>query len=788
MKNFFFLIVFVTTSFSQQSRIELHSHFSQILGITKSYNIFFPEGYDAETDHYPVVYLFRGAVDEWADPMEDASRRGTIKTVFDSLYAKNRIGKMILVMPGLSAPATINEYAYVIDDLIPHIDSVYRTIPTRWHRAMDGFSLGGLIVTNLMAEAPQFFCSAGSYDGTLSLFNNSLFSAASPSLIYSLKQMQLLYHTASVGGNNNANNQTTFGILNAKGIYNALPSFLLNPSASHNWYYADWHMGITLPFHWQKISSAANTLNAQFSGQFNTGKQSGTVIPAWDVLSSGHHVRSMLFMTSNNGSTWTRLLSTTDSVRQFAWNTSLYPDGTLYKLKIIAASDTLFGSDEMLPFTVDNPGNAVPDIYLTDMSDTLRGLGAIGFYAADADGDALHLSLAISYDDGQTWEIIDSAIANTGTYPVDFTTLPNGNSVRFKMSAADHSVAAASISGRHIIANKRYSLAHVDIIHVTGLSDAAITVTTGDPTTIVQSDYDIVVNENNGVKTYSVINALGIEVVKDATELDGVTEGPLFDGMRLLIKDYPTPAVQYDSSRWIIGTSPLTGYTSLIDVFMEFDTVAATPLPYDYEIRISNSFVDTTLGLFGTTATPIPFTVWNTTLNRKAGVVFVEIDMNGIISRNDELFIIEHDSLHSQLLTWHVQFIGNEGIANPVAGDVWKIRILKPLSKNDSYRFTALPVWVDNIGELPNRYSLEQNYPNPFNPSTTIRFSVAQSGNVTVKVFDLLGREIARPVNKYLPGGVYDIEWNAAGFSSGVYFYRFESGPYSQVRKMVILK
>ncbi|MHB1051292.1 MAG: alpha/beta hydrolase-fold protein [Bacteroidota bacterium] len=788
MKNLLLLFAFITISVSQHSRIELHSHFSTTLGISKSYNILFPEGYDSESNHYPVMYLFRGAVDEWADPLEDASRRGNIKTVVDSLYAKNRIGKMILVMPGLSAPATANEYTYITNDLIPHIDTTYRTIPTRWHRAMDGFSLGGLIVTNLMAGAPQLFCSAGSYDGTLSLFNNSLFSNASPSLIYSLSQMQLLYHTASVGGNNNANNQTTFSILNSKGIYNSLPSFLLNPSASHNWYYADWHMGISLPLHWQKIASTGNMLNTQFLDQFNTKKQSGTDTPAWEFASIGHQVRSMLFVTSNRGNTWTRLLSTTDSVRQYSWNTSTYPDGTLYALKIIAASDTLFGSDEMLPFTIDNPGNAVPDIYFSDMPDTLRGMGSIGFYASDADGDALNLSLSVSHNDGQTWVPLDSASANTGTFPIDFSMLPNGHSVRFKLSAADNIVTSTTITGSHVIDNKRYSLAHVDINHVTGISDAVITVTTGDPTKIIQSDYDIVIHVENGVTTYSVINSLGVEVVKNATELDGVTEGPLFDGMRLLIKNYPSPTVHHDSTRWSVGSSPLTGYTSLIDVFMEFGTVVAAPLPYDYEIRISNSIVDTTLGLFGTAATPIPFIVWNTTLDRKSGVVFVEIDMNGIISRNDELFIIENDSLHPELLTWHVQFVGNEGSPNPVAGDILKIRILKPLTNIDSYRFTAIPVSVRNTIDPPLRYFLDQNYPNPFNPVTTIRFSVEHPGNVTVKIFDLLGREISRPVNNYLPGGVYDITWNAAGFSSGIYFYQFESGSYTQVRKMVILK
>lgn len=777
----------MSLSYSQQSRIELHSHFSNILGITKSYNIFFPEGYDSETDHYPVVYLFRGAVDEWADPMEDASRRGNIKTVFDSLYSKKRIGKMILVMPGLSAPATANEYTYIVNELIPHIDSAYRTIPTRWHRAMDGFSLGGLIVTNLLAGAPRYFCSAGSYDGTLSLFNNTLFSDASPSLVYALGQIQLLYHTATVGGNNSANNQATFAVLNSKGIYNSLPSFSLNAGASHNWYYADWHMGITLPLHWEKMSHAVNSLSLHFTGEFNAEKQSGTVIPAWIMESSGSKIRTMLFMSSDNGKTWSRIFYSDDSVRQYAWNTALYPDGTLYKLKLIAASDTLFGSDETLPFTVDNPGNAVPDIHFTGVPDTLRGDGEITYYAADADGDPLQLSLHISYNDGATWHLIDSAMINTGSRSVDFSMMPNSNAVRFLLECTDGNVAASTISARHIIANNRYVLAGARIEHTTGTGDAHFTVTTSDPSKIIQAEYDIVINDTNDGTTYSVINALGIEVVKGAAELDGVTEGPSFDGMRLLIKDYPVPQIWNDSTRWINGSSPLIGHTVLVDVFMESDTVRAVPLPYDYEIRISDSMTDTTLGLFGTVPQPIPFTVWNTTKDRKANVVFVEIDMNGKISRNDEIFIIEKDAENNSILSWHVQFIGNDGDPNPLPGDVFRVRVLKPLTAADSYRLYAIPT-SSTEHAFPASLSLQQNYPNPFNPVTTIRFSIAEQSDTELKIFDMLGRTVSVLVNKKLAAGVYEAMWNATGMASGIYYYRLTAGDFTSVKKMILLR
>jgi len=131
---------------TQESRIELHNLSSAILGTQKNFNIFLPDGYDQEDERYPVVYLFRGNEREWANPTEDGSRRGNIKTVADGLYGEGKIGKVILVMPGLSEPATDQDFAFVLNELIPYIDRSYRTLPSRWLRGMDGFSYGGLSV------------------------------------------------------------------------------------------------------------------------------------------------------------------------------------------------------------------------------------------------------------------------------------------------------------------------------------------------------------------------------------------------------------------------------------------------------------------------------------------------------------------------------------------------------------------------------------------------------------------------------------------------------------------
>jgi hypothetical protein len=85
-------------------------------------------------------------------------------------------------------------------------------------------------------------------------------------------------------------------------------------------------------------------------------------------------------------------------------------------------------------------------------------------------------------------------------------------------------------------------------------------------------------------------------------------------------------------------------------------------------------------------------------------------------------------------------------------------------------------------------FKLEQNYPNPFNPATTINFTLPQSGLVTLKVYDILGNEVATLVNKEMNAGSNSIIWNAANLSSGVYFYTLNQNNYSITKKMLLLK
>ncbi len=98
------------------------------------------------------------------------------------------------------------------------------------------------------------------------------------------------------------------------------------------------------------------------------------------------------------------------------------------------------------------------------------------------------------------------------------------------------------------------------------------------------------------------------------------------------------------------------------------------------------------------------------------------------------------------------------------------------------------PTKLDEETQAIYDYSLSTNYPNPFNPSTTIIFSISQSGHVSLKVFDILGSEIAELVDENKSAGTYSVKFDALNLSSGIYFYSLNASGFSKVRKMLLLK
>ncbi|MGD9899659.1 MAG: Ig-like domain-containing protein, partial [Calditrichaceae bacterium] len=104
-------------------------------------------------------------------------------------------------------------------------------------------------------------------------------------------------------------------------------------------------------------------------------------------------------------------------------------------------------------------------------------------------------------------------------------------------------------------------------------------------------------------------------------------------------------------------------------------------------------------------------------------------------------------------------------------------------------KVTADPTGIEDIiSELPTKFVIGQNYPNPFNPNTHIRFGLPYAGEVRIEVYNILGQKVATIFDGYKPAGYHVVDFHANQLSSGIYFYRIESGKFNAVKKMVIMK
>ena len=122
-------------------------------------------------------------------------------------------------------------------------------------------------------------------------------------------------------------------------------------------------------------------------------------------------------------------------------------------------------------------------------------------------------------------------------------------------------------------------------------------------------------------------------------------------------------------------------------------------------------------------------------------------------------------------------------------GDGMKDLIIGEYSGNFTYYKNLLPTSVNDAEQMtPAQFSLSQNYPNPFNPVTSIRFSISHAGPVSLKIFDMIGRNVATLVDGEMMRGNHSVQWNAAAMPSGVYFYTLQSGGSTRTRKLVLLK
>ena len=159
---------------------------------------------------------------------------------------------------------------------------------------------------------------------------------------------------------------------------------------------------------------------------------------------------------------------------------------------------------------------------------------------------------------------------------------------------------------------------------------------------------------------------------------------------------------------------------------------------------------------------------------------------------NNQGFAIERKHISGDWL--RIGFIEGNGtttepqnysfVDNSISSGKYQYR-LKQIDFNGTYEYSKI---VEVEITAPTKYSLEQNYPNPFNPTTTIKYSIKKAGLVTLKVYDILGKEITTLVNENKTAGNYSVNFNASNLPSGIYFYRLKSGSFLATKKLIFMK
>jgi len=141
----------------------------------------------------------------------------------------------------------------------------------------------------------------------------------------------------------------------------------------------------------------------------------------------------------------------------------------------------------------------------------------------------------------------------------------------------------------------------------------------------------------------------------------------------------------------------------------------------------------------------------------------------------------------SQIYIYYSKLPGRTGSAT----STWKLeRVSNPSQQSAPVTFgvTTAPIGIHQISTIVKEFSLGQNYPNPFNPTTKINFSIPNSDYVSLRVYDILGREVKVLVSENLTTGEYEVDFDAKGLSSGMYYYSLRAGDYVSVKKMVLVK
>ena len=313
----------------------------------------------------------------------------------------------------------------------------------------------------------------------------------------------------------------------------------------------------------------------------------------WTANGATNRIADYIYYSSDNGDSWNFLGVDSSVSGSYNWNTENYPDGIMFKIKIISVSGN--GSAEGVSdgiFKINKSNvNALPQVYITnpEPNSVISGDYTISLISGDADGDPVQVDLLYKIGTYYDWQLLTEDVQNN-LYEFDSRILPNTNDFYLKAIVTSNSD-SGFYQVKNLTTNNNRDIFPDStlLLHKNTPATGMFEVRVVDPSGLTGDDYVTVFEKPNNVLVYDVVNlTTGLKLVDDATEINGNFEGPYFEGLRLFIDNDPLQEIDSLSGWNNEGIFPLF-----------FGSSSVTPTwkakRSDYRLEINEWGADTSL-------------------------------------------------------------------------------------------------------------------------------------------------------------------------------------------------
>ncbi|MBM2841882.1 MAG: hypothetical protein HW412_2410, partial [Bacteroidetes bacterium] len=519
----------------------------------------------------------------------------------------------------------------------------------------------------------------------------------------------------------------------------------------------------------------------------------GTVPINWTTQQSGGSID--IWFSSDAGRNWRPIVSGAANTGTFSWNTTTVEDCAFGLLRVFvrdANGNPYSFSQSHTHFTINNALNGSPFIRI--MNEELTDTSVIeqqtyNLHLLIGDPESLQLTVSAYYrvSTSSPWTLYEAFAApsdtNTQMHTVRLVDLPNSDRFQLKLQVSDGSTFSSDSTAVFKKRTPRSNVPPANFHVVSGFAEVPMAVRIVDPSRVRSDTYIITFDDTSSFtgKTFSVYNRTrGTYVLQNSPVQPGI-ESVSFDGLALYTEDVLTFE---DRARSWWNRNPHSYFALVLDVEVGENTFRGYRQPNDYTIAFHDAIVDTSVAIDSLflPAIPLTYQVFNNQTGQSVRVGAYEY-----VGYGRGMVFMENIAGRDRL-TWNVEIRIPSPDSTTHEGDTLFIFMKKGLSIYDSLQVSDLPVSVGTDKSLPGEFKLYQNYPNPFNPTTIVRYQIPINSRVSLKVFDILGREVATLVSEAKQPGTHSVQWDASGVASGVYFYRLQAGDFVQTRKLLLLR